>query len=93
MSADLVERAELYNFFSCEKEEKEIYKDLKDQLQANASSSFGEKLRGLFKKSITYSMKSLSKLIWTKGIALSNISMGAMILMYYSFIGTTTLPF
>jgi len=37
-------------------------------------------------------MKSLSNLIWSKGLALSNISMGALILLYYSFIGTTSLP-
>jgi len=37
-------------------------------------------------------MKSLSSLVWSKGLALSNISMGALILLYYSFIGTTSLP-
>lgn len=37
-------------------------------------------------------MKSLSNIVWSKGIALSNISMGALILLYYSFIGTSSLP-
>ncbi|KAL4508441.1 hypothetical protein ABPG72_003745 [Tetrahymena utriculariae] len=92
ISADLVDRAELYNYFSCEKEEKQIYKDLKEQLQASSSSTVGEKIRKFFKSTLSYSIKSLSNIVWTKGIALSNISMGALILLYYSFIGTSSLP-
>jgi len=41
---------------------------------------------------IAFGLKKMSDLVWSKSLALSNISFGLLFIVYYSVIGGSTFP-
>lgn len=91
-AADLVDRAELYQFYKVNKKESEIYNNLILQLKAQQDQSVTGYIKSVIKKGITFGLKSFSEFVWTKGLALSNLSFGVLFLAYFSIIGASSFP-
>ncbi|KRX00242.1 hypothetical protein PPERSA_10741 [Pseudocohnilembus persalinus] len=92
LSVDLTQKAEDYGLYSNKMSDSQLYTELKKDLTGEKKRTYAELTVKYFKQFISYGMKNISEILWSTGMSKTNITYTSLLLVYYTFLGTGSIP-